>query len=279
MLYSLKSLNPWRRVLIAIALVSLACMLAPTVVLAQAESTDETCASCHSAEYDAWIASDHGTVHPESVGAIGGASCIDCHGPYVKGHPEDGTILLTVDSSLCQDCHSATYDQWLHTQHAGEGVQCISCHRPHTQDLRLTDETLCQSCHRDSLNDSLHSAHRIGEVKCTSCHMDGYALGNSHVSTVPVGMSEPVATHDFIVVSAQSCLDCHRDDVANTKVRNELVAPDTTVLNAELTAAQRMNKILAAISATNLGLGLGFGGILGIVFMLVAARIFPRRDS
>lgn len=218
----------------------------------------------------------HGTVHPESIGDIGGASCIDCHGEYVKGHPENGTITLTVDSSLCQDCHTTTFDQWMHSQHAGEGVQCISCHRPHSQDLRLTDELLCQSCHRDSLNDSLHSAHRIGEVTCTSCHMNGSGMHNQFVND---GAEATLAAdHDFIHVSATSCLDCHRSDVSSTEAKDRGV-PQTVTYNAELEQAQRTNKALTAISATNMGLGIGVGGILGIVFMLAAARIFSRRDS
>jgi hypothetical protein len=33
------------------------------------------------------------------------------------------------------------------------------------------------------------------------------------------------------------------------------------------------------LSAANLGFGLGIGGIVGILFMLVAGSIFGRRDS
>lgn len=281
MLYSKSPIHTGRRTLLCLAvLFTLLLAALPAVVFAQSEEADPPCASCHSGEFDAWMDSAHGTVHPESFGDLAGASCVDCHGPYIKDHPAEGTIRLTVDSSLCQDCHASTYDQWMHTQHAGEGVQCISCHRPHSQDLRLTDQLLCASCHRDDLTDSLHAAHRIGEVNCTSCHMDGYSMGNSHVSTNPTFNGVNAVSHDFIVVSAKSCLDCHRDDVTSgkTEVSNRTV-PATTSISAELSDAQRSNKALTAISATNLGLGLGFGGILGIVFMLVAARIFPRRES
>ena len=259
---------------LALVIVGLLALL-PASAWSQDTETDQPCAACHSEQHDAWIASAHGTVPPESVGAIGGASCVDCHGPYIKDHPAAGTVRLTVDSSLCQDCYSGTYDEWQHTQRASEGVQCISCHRPHSQELRLTDQALCQSCHRDTLIDSLHAAHRVGEVACTSCHMA------THDTTPANGFVRnglAAASHDFIVVTSQNCLDCHRNDVATTKDPNRLVA-DVSIFSAELTAAQRTNKILTALSATNLGLGIGFGGILGIVFMLVAARVFPRRDS
>lgn len=260
---------------------SLACLLAGLLVLfpasawSQSSESDQPCASCHSEQHDAWVTSAHGTVHPESVGALGGASCVDCHGPYIKDHPAAGTVRITIDSSLCQDCHTTTYAEWEHTRHAGEGIQCISCHRPHSQELRLTDQALCQSCHRETLTDSLHTAHRLGAVACTNCHMAGHSAAANGESNHNGAIA---ASHDFIVVTSENCLECHRHDVATTKDPNRLLA-DVSIFSAELSAAQRANKILAALSATNLGLGIGFGGILGIVFMLVAARVFPRRDS
>jgi hypothetical protein len=264
------------RLALALAL-ALACLiLLPAAGRAQADPAqgDETCVNCHSDESAAWAESPHGGVPPESAGAEGGASCVDCHGPYVKGHPASGTITLTVDSSMCEGCHSQTFGQWQGSQHAQDNVQCISCHRPHSQDLRLTDEVLCQSCHRESLTDPLHSAHWIGEATCTTCHLADAA--QTAVASQDQALGVVVApSHDFVTVSSKNCLECHADDVDATAAATTAVnppAPDEARLLADqLEATQRTNKSLATFSAANLGFGLGIGGILGIVFMLVGA--------
>ncbi len=95
---------------IAAAGLMAACLSAwtPSSLLAQSPALDdaETCVSCHQEESEAWEISPHGTVAPESAGETGGASCVDCHGEYVKGHPAEGPMSLSVDSSSCQDCHA-----------------------------------------------------------------------------------------------------------------------------------------------------------------------------
>ncbi len=238
---------------------------------------NETCTSCHSEEGDAWMTSPHGVTDPNVAGQAGGASCVDCHGPYVKGHPNEGTIQLSIASDLCQDCHTDVYDQWVHTQHAGEGVQCISCHKPHSQELRLTDEALCQSCHREGLTDSLHLAHIDNNVTCTNCHMNGPTL-TEPVATVDLAAVVQVrtASHDFTLVSSENCLDCHREDVTKTDTTVRTSVPVVPNSGASESGLPWTSWIL---SAANLGFGLGIGGIVGILFMLVAGSIFGRRDS
>jgi formate-dependent nitrite reductase cytochrome c552 subunit len=233
-------------------------------------------------ESDAWLASPHVTVAPEAMGDPNGASCVDCHGPYVKDHPAAGTIRLSVDSAQCESCHTDTYAQWQHTQHAGEGVQCISCHSPHSQELRLTDETLCQSCHREAIADPLHTAHWDGDVSCTNCHMNGAAMSTAFAAT-EVNLALVAPTHDFTAISPESCLECHRETVGkgldgdavarNTAQRSSLVAEPNPQ------SSQRLAARMASVSIANLGLGLGFGSIFGIVFMLAAARFLSGRDS
>jgi formate-dependent nitrite reductase cytochrome c552 subunit len=74
----------------------------------------------------------------------------DCHGPYVEDHPKTGTMQLTVDSAICETCHTTTFDQWAGSLHAQSGVQCIGCHLSHSQTFRLTDEALCGTCPHDT---------------------------------------------------------------------------------------------------------------------------------
>lgn len=255
----------------------------PASLFAQTAPEDETCVSCHQEEGTSWEHSPHGSVAPESAGDTGGASCVDCHGEYVKGHPAEGPMSLSVDSSICQDCHEETFSQWEPSYHAASGVQCISCHRPHTQDLRLTDETLCQSCHRESLDDAFHSAHWQGEVTCTSCHLADTPHMQSVASSDPALGVTLAPTHDFVTVSGQNCLECHKDAVAldqsDSAAATRSVA-QTIEPEIPATGINGMALGLASLSAANLGFGLGIGGILGIVFMLVAANYgFGRKQS
>ncbi len=265
------------RVALAAFVFALLVMANPTQVYAEevVAEDDETCTSCHSDEGDAWLASPHGVTDSNAAGLPGGASCVDCHGPYVKGHPDEGTIQLSIASELCQDCHTDIYDQWMHTQHAGEGVQCISCHKPHSQELRLTDEALCQSCHREGLTDSLHTAHVDNNVTCTNCHMNGPALAGGIASIDAAAVPLHTASHDFTLVSATNCLDCHREDVSNEGVQVRL--PDLVETTA--TPTDTKSAVPWILSTANLGFGLGMGGIVGILFMLVAGSIFGRRES
>ena len=241
------------------------------------EQATESCTSCHSEEHEAWERSVHAA--PED-----GATCTDCHGEYVRGHPDSGEIPLVVDSSNCTNCHATTYDQWEHSLHASEGVQCISCHSAHSQNLRLTDEALCSSCHRESLSDPLHSAHWQNEVTCTSCHLTDGATRQSVASSDPMLALSFAPTHDFVTVSAAKCLDCHREDVnlsasANPSDGQSTLVQQTSGLASKLQSAQKSNSFLTVLSTINLGFGIGIGGILGILFVLVAASVSKRSDK
>ena len=279
--------------------------LAPRTVWAQAGnevSTEEghaikPCSSCHSDESEAWESSAHGMKGTGSAGA----TCTDCHGDYVRGHPTVGLIPLVVDSSNCRTCHTETFHQWEQSRHATEGVQCISCHSVHDQELRLIDEKLCSSCHLESLNDPLHLAHWENGATCTSCHLtDQSAIEMSDHGIASIGFpvndtgslknvasSNPVLsiamapTHDFVSVSASRCLDCHREDVDasgritlnGTPTQVDSQAPE---LASRLKSAEKNNAFLTMLSAVNLGFGVGIGGIIGMVFVLVVATMSQR---
>jgi hypothetical protein len=169
--------------------------------------------------------------------------------------------------------------------HAEAGIQCISCHLSHSQDLRVTSDQLCESCHRESLKDPLHSAHWLGEAGCTSCHLaDGYPhRGQDVASTDPFTALLDAPKHDFVSVSSAKCLDCHSKDVTLLNgplqtafvARNDLMqtAEQVPQLRAELANAQQANRTLSLWQPVSLGTGIGIGGILGIAFVLIAVRI------
>lgn len=91
---------------------------------------------------------------------------------------------------LCMQCHSPNF-----THHAGseddrtptgvhEGLSCMSCHSPHSNDARNS----CKSCHPAISNCKLdvttmnttfidiNSPNNIHSVSCASCHHDGKEL-------------------------------------------------------------------------------------------------------
>lgn len=245
---------------------------------------------CHSPEKESWQISPHGQMTAEGKPV---ATCATCHGEYVDGHPEKGMIPLATDSSACTTCHKQTADEWKGTVHAEAGIQCISCHLSHTQDLRVTSDQVCETCHRDSVQDPLHTAHWLGEAGCTSCHMAGGTAASPHGTTQSVASSDPAAAveamipnapkHDFVSVSSTKCLDCHSKDVtvldgpiqADFVVRNDLMQTANQVpqLQAELVSAQQVNRALSLWQPVSLGMGIGIGGILGIAFVLVVVRL------
>jgi len=197
---------------------------------------------------------------------------------------------LDVDSSICSDCHAETHEQWQDSLHAQAGVQCIGCHMSHSQDFRLTDEALCGACHRDRLEDFAHTAHESAEAGCTDCHLssstahEAAALASADQT---IGQRATPPSHSFTVVSSQACVGCHgetihevipSDDLTQVaNVRLLAMADRAPELAAQLEAVERANKSLRVMTLISLGLGMGIGGMLGVVFMLVIGYIMQGR--
>lgn len=241
------------------------------------------CTSCHEDEADAWMASPHALTSNPDTGEAS-ATCTTCHGDYVRGHPDEALTPLRVDSESCRTCHAGTFSQWENSIHGQEGVQCISCHQPHSQQIRLTDERQCTACHQESLEDPLHTAHWEAETACTDCHMaevaPDAALALAHADGASIAAVLPTTNHDFVSVSPTNCLECHADDVDLTQEASyEVSAEDARAAEealssakVDLASAQQKNHSLTIFSLANLGFGLGIGGILGIVFMVAFIR-------
>lgn len=262
---------------------------AANAVVAQVEDDEEVkpCTSCHEDEADSWMASTHAlTTDPDTGLAV--AQCTSCHGDYVRGHPDEALTPLIVDSSSCRDCHAGTFAQWDESIHGSEGVQCISCHQPHSQEMRLTDEGQCTACHQESLDDPMHTAHWEAEAACTDCHMatlePSAALALAHADGEALASVLPTTNHDFVSVSAANCLSCHAEDVTLTQPTAYVQAVTTnretslalSDAKAELASAHQTNRSLTIFSLANLGFGLGIGSILGIVFMVAFIRFGSR---
>lgn len=275
------------RLMSAGCLILLISLTFSVVLLADEPNGADACAECHTEETEAWHNSTHaltqdGTDHP-------GATCQNCHGEYIEGHPETGVMQLDIDSSVCRDCHADTFQSWDNSAHAQADVQCISCHLSHSQHLRLNDEMLCSSCHRDrGLN---HDSHAANNVSCIDCHI-GAASGHQIATSDGVVECEnpSKAAHDFTEVSAKNCLSCHNKQ----DIHQEDFSPDATLISnlsatstpdcapklaEKLKMAEESNKSLQGMTVMGLGSGLGIGGLLGIIFMLVVGSLFQRRKN
>lgn len=292
-----KSKHTNRRLMLFSGLfVLLALFLVQPVLADSPVAGAETCAECHEMETTAWQNSPHAHA-TDDAGQTVGATCEDCHGAYVEDHPEAGVMQLSVDSSVCADCHGQTFEEWKGSLHAEANVQCIGCHLSHSQEFRLTDDSLCGSCHRERLTDYQHTAHNMNDVLCTDCHVEP-SVGGEVVMAVNtdtalnltgghfVKQEIPAPSHDFTSVTSDNCIECHQKDVHEampgcvggvTAAELQAVADEVPGLSAKLEAAEEQNRSLQMATPMSLGLGMGIGGMLGIVFMLACGYINRKR--
>lgn len=237
-----------------------------------------TCLTCHTTDFD----------QASGTFAYGGVTCEACHGAYVEGHPQEGIMQLEVDSSACQDCHPDTHEEWTASSHGQANVQCISCHLSHSQEFRLTDEALCASCHRDHVTDFAHTTHNNAGITCTDCHTSTGPA--SHGEGEAATGADAAPSHSFEVNSG-TCVSCHGQNIHKETMEAAGKEPviayasvggagsDTgsSELAAKLESAEKTNAALKSFSVTGLGLGLGIGGMLGIVFMVILGCLGQRR--
>lgn len=259
----------WRAAVILIALVALyPPAIAQAALPSPQEGGPESCQACHADEASAWQDSPH---------AQHQVTCNACHGPYVEGHPKAGPMPIDVESESCAACHAETYRQWQSSLHASKGVQCIGCHLSHSQQFRLTDQALCSSCHRQVSESFTHTTHRAAGVTCIDCHL----------SAATSGAQPALHSHSFAVVT-DVCLGCHSQSIHSAAggpsglisdraaISLEPSARETQLTN-EVASLTRANRSLQTLSLVTLGLGLGIGGALGVVFVLVVGAIVQAR--
>lgn len=244
----------------------------PDMVCPEAGDPDCDCLTCHSSGFDG------ATPVPASMGV----TCDACHGPLVAGHPESGNMQLDVSSTVCSTCHVETHAEWQTTAHGEADVQCIGCHRSHTQNLRLDDETLCKSCHTDRLQDTGHAAHAQSGTNCIDCHTSPSAVAVSAEGAMPA------PSHEFSV-APESCQACHGETFHQSA--GQAVAAGQVGETARVVAAQPAAPLTTAASQASeegdrrwlqgatiasLGVGIGIGGMLGIVFVLLVGFLLQR---
>ena len=177
----------------------------------------EACLTCHTTGYD-----------PETnTWQAEGITCAACHSPIPEKHPQE-PMPVDRSANLCGKCHTETLFEWQASKHRQNDLACVSCHGPHSTDLKAGDPSaLCATCHRTRASNFAHSAHSEEGLSCADCHL-GSLNGQ-------VGEGRAKRDHSFYV-RLSTCNACHsyqmHDPIA---VHPEQLTPTP---EAELTEAE-----------------------------------------
>jgi predicted CXXCH cytochrome family protein len=226
-----------------------------------------SCLTCHTTGYDA----------ATNTYATEGVTCEACHGPFQVGHPET-PMPISPNASLCASCHKTTTDEWRASRHGEVGINCQSCHNPHSQAPMADSITaLCTNCHQDPGSSFAHSTHANAGLECSSCHMDTPERTGSAVGGL-------VATGHTFTVGSETCIGCHQDTVHSrdtiVSLTGELEQAQTVDPEALRQQIQTQTETIASLEAsgsTRLYTGLAQGAIIGLIMGGTAAWIVSRR--
>jgi len=166
------------------------------------------CLACHTTGYDPATA----TWKADNV------TCEACHGEAPADHPAS-PMPVNRSPDLCGRCHSDTrfgWQDWQGSTHYQRGMNCTTCHDPHSASLKLTTSrdgsgfndasTLCINCHQEASMNFPYTAHAQRGVSCAECHLHQVASSDRAAHTVP--------DHSF-TASLQRCSGCHSDQMHN----------------------------------------------------------------
>lgn len=166
------------------------------------------CLVCHTTGYDPATA----TYKAEGV------TCEACHGPAPADHPKS-PMPVDRTTDLCGQCHSDTrfgWQDWKVSTHYQRGMDCTTCHDPHSASLKKvtaalessdpTDEVsqLCINCHQENSMDFPYTSHHQKGVSCVDCHVNHLENEDRTAHTVP--------DHSFNA-NLKSCNTCHGEQM------------------------------------------------------------------
>lgn len=169
------------------------------------------CLVCHTTGYDPATATYKAD----------GVTCEACHGEAPADHPKS-PMPIDHSTDLCGRCHSDTrfgWQDWKVSTHYQRGMDCTTCHDPHSAALKkitatgMTEESadevsaLCINCHQEHSMEFPYTSHNQQGVSCVDCHV------NHLEDTDPAAHSVP--DHSFNA-SLKSCNTCHADQMHST---------------------------------------------------------------
>lgn len=190
------------------------------------------CLNCHVTGYD------------EATGTwtADGVTCEACHTDEGGEHPRT-TMSVNATSSTCGTCHTDSrfeMQSWEGSTHFQKGMDCSTCHDPHSASLRVTinlrdpnapkdASRLCITCHEEASMNFPYSIHNKQGVTCIDCHLE-------HMENANTGL-HAIADHSF-KASIQTCSACHADqmhkngEATPTEGVTHLTVPETVVGSA-----------------------------------------------
>lgn len=181
----------------------------------------ETCKSCHEdmpvkGFYRSFEDSPHFVTTLDTRKRPQWHGCEACHGPgkeHVEGGGDKTKIFSFKNASdkeitqRCLACHASGTQHMnaINSEHAKNGVSCISCHSPHhaqTKEFLLvkSQPELCYTCHLSKKAEfEMPFHHRVNEglIQCSDCHNVHGTAGPKQVRTS--------SSQDAI------CFKCHTD--------------------------------------------------------------------
>ncbi len=192
------------------------------------------CLVCHTTGYDPATA----TWEADSV------SCQACHGDAPADHPKT-PMPVNRSPDLCGRCHSDTrfgWQDWQGSTHYQRGMNCTTCHDPHSASLKLTSprdgtgfsdaSALCINCHQEATMNFPYTPHSQEGVTCVDCHLE-------HIETQE-RMAHTVPDHSF-KASLETCNSCHAQQMhekADAISTGESTPATVAEVSAQIEAAQ-----------------------------------------
>lgn len=230
------------------------------------QGSETSCLACHTTGFDAAT----GTYAEAAVG------CESCHGVLVAGHPEE-PMPVKPDANLCATCHKTTTDEWRASAHGQIGLDCQTCHDPHSQaPLGNSINELCSSCHKDTSTSFTHGTHAEAGLQCSDCHM-----ARTPADSMTGGL---FATGHMFTVGSVACINCHSDTVHSRDTIARLTGGEEGQTLATLEelrkTAQENEETIRALETQNavrLYTGLIQGAIVGVITGGVAAWVVSKR--
>lgn len=234
------------------------------------------CLVCHTTGYDP------ATGKSQSEGV----NCAACHNPIPANHPVDNMPVDT-SSDTCGKCHSDprfSTDNWKLSTHYQRGMDCVTCHDPHTAGMKTvagsatTDadaSALCENCHKDAMTNFPTSKHAAAGVTCVNCHL-GFNVPNANDASVDLSKVHQAPDHSFLP-SLDTCNKCHADQmhapgeaVAAAAIKiAEIGGTPTPVPSPVVTPVPPLSSQPAPVSP------FGFAGMASVVGLAVGMVLAP----
>lgn len=188
-------------------------------------------------------------------------------------HPKT-TISTDTSPDLCGRCHSDTrfgWQDWQGSTHYQRGMECSTCHDPHSAALKFTvvrgasdsDDAsqLCINCHKEASMEFPYTQHHKEGVSCIDCHLEHMETADYAPHTVP--------DHSF-QASLDTCNGCHAQQMHSSA--DAISTGDTIPVNANMPAVA---PVAAATPEPTPVSPLGYAGLAALLGLAGGVVLAP----